>query len=251
MNDKLSGTLDKSSTEVANLKCQLNLNDVWRYYNPDIKEYSYMDPSGRGRNSRIDLLLGSGSLTVHTDSCAIKQSPGWDGDIMHSFSTSPHSKGVSILIAKGLPYNVISTHCGRLILINLELNGVEYSICNVYCPNDLSDRLKFLGALKLFINTHAVSKKHILVGGDFNCVDSMDDKSSGTLDKSSTELGNLKCQLNLNDIWRYYNPDIKEYSYMDPSGRGRNSRIDLLLGSESLTVHTDSCAIKQAPGTRP
>ena len=34
---------------------------------------------------------------------------------------------------------------------------------------------------------------------------------------------------------------------MDPSGRGRNSRIDLLLGSESLTVHTDSRAIKQAP----
>ena len=117
---------------------------------------------------------------------------GWD--IMHSFSAYPHSKGVSILIAKGLPYNVISTHCdndGRMILINLELNGVEYSICNVYCPNDLSDRLKFLGALKLFVNAHAVSKKHILVGGDFNCVESMDDKSRGTLDKSSTELGNL------------------------------------------------------------
>ena len=188
--------------------------------------------------------------TYCTKGFAPKMKKGWDGDIMHSFSTSPHSKGVSILTAKGLPYNVISTHCdndGRLILTNLELNGVEYSVCNVYCPNDLSDRLKFLGALKRFVNTHAVSKKHILVGGDFNCVDSMDDKSSGTLDKSSTELGNLKCQLNLNDIWRYYNPDIKEYSYMDPSGRGRNSRIDLLLGSESLTVHTDSCAIKQAP----
>ena len=175
---------------------------------------------------------------------------GWDGDIMHSFSKSPHSKGVSILIAKGLPYNVISTHCdndGRMILINLELNGVEYSVCNVYCPNDLSDRLKFLGVLKLFANAHAVSKKHILVGGDFNCVNCMDDKSSGTLDKSSAELGNLKCQLNVNDIWRYYNPDIKEHLYMDRSGRGRSSRIDLLLGSESLTVHTDSCSIKQAP----
>ena len=183
--------------------------------------------------------------TYCTKGVAPNMKKGWDGDIMHSFS-----KGVSILILKGLPYNVISTHCdndGRMILINLELNGVEYSICNVYCPNDLSDISKFLGALKLFVNAHAVSTKHILVGGDFNCVESMDDKSSGTLDKSSTELGNLKCQLNLNDVWRYYNPDIKEYSYMDPSGRGRNSRIDLLLGSESLTVHTDSCAIKQAP----
>ena len=71
---------------------------------------------------------------------------------MHSFTTSPHSKGVSILFAKGLPYNVISTHGdddGRMILINLELNGVEYTICNVYCPNDSSDRLKFLGGSKI------------------------------------------------------------------------------------------------------
>ena len=28
---------------------------------------------------------------------------GWDGEIMYSFSTSPHSKGVNILTAKGLP----------------------------------------------------------------------------------------------------------------------------------------------------
>ena len=138
--------------------------------------------------------------TYCTKGFAPKMKKGWDGDIMHSFSTSPHSKGVSILIAKGLPYNVISTHCdndGRMILINLELNGVEYSICNVYCPNDLSDRLKFLGALKLFVNAHAVSNKHILVGGDFNCVDSMVDKSSGTLDKSSTELGNILEEVHL------------------------------------------------------
>ena len=58
-----------------------------------------------------------------------------------------------------------------MILINLELNGVEYSICNVFCPNDLSVRLKFLGAVKRFVNVHAASKKHILVGGGSNCVE--------------------------------------------------------------------------------
>ena len=66
---------------------------------------------------------------------------GWNGEIIHSNSESSHSKGVCILFAKDLAYNTISVHCdndGRTLLVNIEMNGVVYSICHVYCPNDVT-----------------------------------------------------------------------------------------------------------------
>ena len=49
---------------------------------------------------------------------------GWSGDIFHSFSNSTHSRGISIMICKGLKYKVTSHHSddmGRLLLLNLEI----------------------------------------------------------------------------------------------------------------------------------
>ena len=60
----------------------------------------------------------------------------------------------------------------------------------------------------------------------FNCTDDVIDKASGSTDKSSIEFSNLKTDLNVQDIWRFHNPKEREYSYIDPSGRGHNSRID-------------------------
>ena len=75
---------------------------------------------------------------------------GWNGQIVHSYNPSAHSKGVSILFAKSPMCNIISTHSddvGRTLLVNVEINGVYYSICNVYCPNEVSERVNFLNRL--------------------------------------------------------------------------------------------------------
>ena len=77
---------------------------------------------------------------------------GWNGEIINRHSESSHSKGVCILFAKDFVYNIISTHCdnnGRKLLVNIEINGVDFSICNVYCRNDVSDRVKFLKEIKI------------------------------------------------------------------------------------------------------
>ena len=175
---------------------------------------------------------------------------GWNGEIIHSYSLSAHSKGVSILFAKSLEYDILSTHSddvGRTLLVNIEINGIYYSICNVYCPNDVSERVNFLKQTAIFVQQHAVSKQNIYLGGDFNCVDSSLDKVSQKLDKSSSMLAQIKTDLKLLDIWRVVNPGKNEYSFIDPTGQGRDSRIDLWLISKSNSKYVTSCNIVQSP----
>ena len=175
---------------------------------------------------------------------------GWNGEIIHSHSESSHSKGVCILFAKDLAYTTISVQCdndGRTLLVNIEMNGVVYSICNVHCPHDVTDRVKYLAETKCFTQKHAVAKQNIYLGGDFNCVESPLDKVSQRLDKSSTTLTQIKNELNLVDIWRVFNPHKKGYSFIDPSRQGRDSRIDLWLISKANANNVISCDINQAP----
>ena len=182
--------------------------------------------------------------TFCTDDFVHKIRRGWQGDIIHSCSPSKHSRGVCILFSKDITYKLISTHKdndGRILLVNVEINKVEYSMCNVYCPNEVSDRTTFLQYVKEFVKCHAISANNILIGGDFNCADSAIDKANGSLDKSSKQLFDLKVSLSLQDIWRYYNPERVEYSYIDPSRRGYNSRIDLWLGSKNIVSSSNHC----------
>ena len=109
-------------------------------------------------------------LTFCTKDFSDKIKRGWNGKMIHSCSLSNHSKGVCILLAKDLPCKVISTHHdddGRIILINIELNNVEYAICNIYCPNNVSDSVTFLRYVNDFVKSHAVSRNRTLIGGDF------------------------------------------------------------------------------------
>ena len=174
---------------------------------------------------------------------------GWDGNMINNYSNSVHSRGVSILFSKNIPCKILSTHSdnnGRLLLVNFEYENVLYSICNVYCPNDVSDRVAFLTDLNTFLQKNAMSKLR-LIGGDFNCVTSESDKISGILDKSSHTLKLLQTSEQLTDAWRKLNENLNEYSYIDPSSRGNHSRIDKWLVTDNLVQNITSCYMTQAP----
>ena len=49
--------LDRSSSKLTEIKKDLNLVDVWRSYNPNQKQFTYIDPTRKGRDSRIDMWL--------------------------------------------------------------------------------------------------------------------------------------------------------------------------------------------------
>lgn len=175
---------------------------------------------------------------------------GWSGDIVHSVSDSAHSRGVCILFRKGLKHTVLDVHeCknGRFIAINLEINGNIFSIINVYCPNNLKQRIQFLGEIGEVINEFVSNKQNLIIGGDFNCVNENIDRSSSGIDKSSEMLCKLKSKWNLIDIWRKLHPDSKSNTYIDPSNRGFNSRIDFFLCSNNIATNIKSSNIGCAP----
>ena len=175
---------------------------------------------------------------------------GWDGDIYHSLSDSTHSKGVSIMLSKNLNCNVVSFHSdehGRMILINVEIDNQDHTILSVYAPNELNERILFYRDMQLFINTHANNKQNIVIGGDFNCVLSEKDCVTGKTDKITISLSNAMVKLNVIDIWRFLNPNGKDYTYIDPSCNKRNSRIHLILCSSALKSRSLKSVINQAP----
>ncbi len=188
--------------------------------------------------------------TFCTKSFEAEFKKGWNGTILHSFSNSTHSRGVSILISSNVDCKVVSSHTdnvGRMALLNIEIGSIEYSLLNVYAPNDSSDRISFLKQIRLFLNQHAVTKTRLIIAGDFNCVLERKDRASGNIDNSSNFLRQLLDDLKLIDIWRSLHPNEVEYTYIHPSVCQRNSRIDYILCSESLMTYCTLSNICQAP----
>ena len=60
--DRISHTVDRSTTVLIDTANQLNVEDMWRCLNPTDIEFTYIDPSPNMSNSRIDLLLCSHTL---------------------------------------------------------------------------------------------------------------------------------------------------------------------------------------------
>ena len=201
------------------------------------------------KDNKFDICLVQESYC--TKEFASEMKKGRNGELIHSYSNSEHSRGVCILFRKNLQYKIfLSTHCdkdGRLLIVNIDLNGVKYSICNEYYPNNISDRIKFLSHIVTFVRTRALSKYNLCIGGDFNCVSTLIDKASGNLDKSSCVLDKVKNDLKLVDIWRSIHPNQKEFSFIDHTKKSHDSRIDLWLVPKSTVQHVKSCTIVQAP----
>ena len=93
------------------------------------------------------------------------------------------------------------------------MNGVNCTLCNVYCPNNVTERVNFLSQITSFVHKYAPSKQNLYIGGDFNCVESAVDRVSGVLDRSSTKITETKKELNLVDVWRSCNPPFSVIDY--------------------------------------
>ena len=70
-----------------------------------------------------------------------------EGQSYHSLSDSPHSRGVAILINNKLhisKFKCYNDNYGRILVMSFEMQGLSYTICSIYAPNKLKDRLEFL-----------------------------------------------------------------------------------------------------------
>ena len=175
---------------------------------------------------------------------------GWKGPILHSCSNSNHSRGVCILLKEGLQSEVINTFAleeGRLLITNLKLNNIDYSIVNVYAPNNCKDRVSFFKELETAVHKYALNKNNLILGGDFNCALNESDRASSFIDVSSSKLKNVIAHLNLHDVFKELNPEKIDYTYIDPQKRASHSRIDLWLIANSLISNCQKCEISPSP----
>ena len=66
-----------------------------------------------------------------------------------------------------------------MVLIAISLNGQKHTLCNIYAPNNQANQLQFMQEL----NNCIIDKTELtslIVGGDWNCTLSKEDKIGGT-----------------------------------------------------------------------
>ena len=122
-----------------------------------------------------------------------------------------------------------------------------YCIVNIYCPNNKQERTNFMVETTDFIKNHCISIDNLIVGGDFNSIISELDRATSNVKLENTVFTNVLHSNDLTDVWRRKNPDTREYSFIDPSKRGRNSRIDYVCTAQMLYKSVIKCYITNAP----
>ena len=171
----------------------------------------------------------------------------WGGEIYFSHGTR-HSKGVCILFDPSIDVNKVkyflSDNSGRIVLINLNYNGMELSLCNVYAPNDHADQLRFIKEL----NNYLIDKSELtalIVGGDWNCTLTKKDKKGGLPWRPSGFRNSILVTMDifdLVDIQRVKYPNVNKYSYESKALKVR-SRIDFFLIAKNLTKYVQKVDI--------
>uniref|UniRef100_A0A673IQH6 exodeoxyribonuclease III n=1 Tax=Sinocyclocheilus rhinocerous TaxID=307959 RepID=A0A673IQH6_9TELE len=161
---------------------------------------------------------------------------GWI-DQVYSSTFNTRSRGVAILIKKGLDFKVHKTyndHEGRWIALDSSLEGQKYTIMNIYAPYVMS--LDFFNEICNIIRN--IGNYYIILGGDFNQVRNID------LDKSSTKqttsilysaIDTMMDECGLIDIWRTLHPLEKDFTFFSHPHQSY-SRIDYILISKLVDV---------------
>ena len=122
---------------------------------------------------------------------------------------SNRSKGVGIIVLND-NIKVEKFHLdteGRLIYIDINYNNVQFRIVNIYAPNNDDDRIEFFDDLYPIL----LCNKHLILGGDFNCVlNTQLDKIGGNPSlgtKGSDNLRNIISDFKLTDCFRFLYPN--------------------------------------------
>ena len=164
-----------------------------------------------------------------------------------------NSKGVAIAFRRELNvklHNVVKRE-GRCIILEVNIDGIEYVIMNVYAPN--GDDVDFFCRIFEDLETILTKPKDrfVVIGGDFNTILSNKDKKGGTgivfsHPKCAKFLEHIMEELDLVDIWRVRNEDKFDYTWKKKKPKVMLERIDYLLISFHMQQYISGVGISQA-----
>lgn len=169
----------------------------------------------------------------------------WVGKVLYSAGSSSQ-RGVAILVRKNFNIKILRQQAdeeGRWIAIEAELFGIKYTLMNVYAPT--MEKPGFFVGVSNVIS--GFGNPYIILGGDFNNVREpiMDKTYTGGIKRPSQarkEINTLVEELDLVDVWRYFHPSDKQFTfYSNP--HNSYSRIDYFLISKSLISITAEATI--------
>lgn len=152
----------------------------------------------------------------------------WSGD------NKNRSSGVVILF-RGWHFEIQQVQevvNGRLLYVDVKLNGTPFRIINVYYPPDVQERKEILKDIASIL----ICGREVIMGGDFNCIIAKEDRKSITtikLDSSSVDLIDIIKDFKLTDVFRSQNPNNAGFTWSNGSSF---SRIDFVFSSSTINV---------------
>ena len=138
---------------------------------------------------------------------------------MISSHGSSNSRGVAILFKNGVDCSInhkIVDPEGRYIILKACIQDKDYALINAYAPNKDKDQVYFFNSLlSILQNENLDSVDNIILGGD-----PLLHKKGGASTKRKSVIScieDFKGKLDLVDIWRSKNPDIKSFTWSQKS----------------------------------
>ena len=184
------------------------------------------------QNIDIAFLQETYCTSNHVDNI-IKSCNNFGYKSFHAITDSNHSRGVSILISNKLDFNVHSTqddNNGRILLVNIDIEGVKFTLTNIYAPNKVNERIVFFQNLSDFLEQYKLDESETVLGGDFNCTLRNEDRESNRVyhDNSVDVLTNVIINnFSLYDVWQKNHNGKKGFTFYDKNGS--KSRLDYFL----------------------
>ena len=167
----------------------------------------------------------------------------WGGR-MYMVHGSTNARGAAICIGRRCSIqinNIKKGNNGRVILINMEIEGVEVTVCNIYAPNE--DNPNFFKHTLEWIDKE--SGGHVIIAGDLNMVmdKTLDADGRGkNNDKAAKVLQNYIEENGLCDWWRTQHDTDRRYTWFRRKPTLVKSRLDYIIGNTGLynmLEHTD------------
>lgn len=178
----------------------------------------------------------------------------WGDKIFFSHGSN-RSGGVAICFNK-CPGEVITykaDESGHWLMVVLKIDVLFFILINIYGFNNAAQNKKLVEDISMIISETKVlyPTDNVLVGGDWNMVpDEWKDRWPPRLDKGrfNISVDFLKTENNLNDVWRYLNPEVEGFSWFKPNGESK-SRIDYWMVSDNILKYTSQSTMSKAPLT--
>ena len=125
---------------------------------------------------------------------------------------------------------------GRSIILQIQINEINYTIVNVYAPTNPTQRHHYFN--ELFTQLESTrNSKNLIIAGDFNItLEEIDiTGESGNQRIGRIELKNLVDILKLNDAFRIKHPFQRETTFENKT-HNRSARLDRIYFSENIPI---------------